>query len=222
MDPELELQYITVGNTTVKLYVPLPQHIKKTYMNQKAGNEHTPFPYWAKLWPSAIAISEFIEKHPGLLAEKQVLELAAGLGLPSLVAATYARSVCCSDYLPEALEVVNKSITANNISNVYTRVLNWNHLPQDVLPDILLLSDINYNPQEFNTLQKILLEFLQRDTTILLSSPQRLMAKTFIQQLLPWCTQSEEITVTYNGVTDIISVFVFKKQENQESVPLVE
>lgn len=213
MGPELTLQNITIGNTTVKLYVPPPEHIKDAYLKHKSGNEGTPFPYWARLWPAAIALSEFIVKHPDYLAGKEVLELAAGLGLPSLVAAPYSSSICCSDYLPEALEVVNKSIAANNLSNVYTRLLDWNNLPQDIVPDVLLLSDINYDPLEFNTLQMVLIDFINRDTTILLSSPQRLMAKSFIEQLLPWSTYNQEITVTHNGATTIISVFVLKKQE---------
>jgi predicted nicotinamide N-methyase len=222
MDLELELQYIAIGNTMVKLFVPLPERVKNAYLMQKAEAEHTPFPYWAKVWPSAIALSEYILKHPDIMAGKEVVELAAGLGLPSLVAAPYAKTICCSDYLPEALAVVNKSIAANNFSNVYTQLLDWNHLSKNITPDVLLLSDINYDLQEFNTLQKILLDFLHRDTIILLSSPQRLMAKTFIQRLLPWCAHMEEITVSYKGVQTLISVFVLKKPRIENSVPLAE
>jgi methyltransferase-like protein 23 len=214
MVPELELQYITIGNTSVRLFVPRPERVRAVYLKQKAGNEHAPFPYWAKLWPSAIALGEFILKHPGLLYGKVVAELAAGLGLPSFVAAKYAPRVCCSDYLPEAIEVINRSIAANNFSNVDSRLIDWNNIPGDLTPDVLLLSDINYAPQEFNTLQRVLLGFLNRGTSILLSSPHRLMAKTFVEVLLPWCTYTEEITTTYNGVTTVISVFVLKNPES--------
>ena len=210
MVPELKLQDIAIGNTSVKLYMPQPKGIKELYLKQKAGNEHTPFPYWAKLWPSALALSNFILKHTSLLSNKVVLELAAGLGLPSLVAAQYAQRVCCSDYLPEAIAVINKSIAANNFSNVVARLVDWNHIPDDLTPEVVLLSDINYDPQEFNTLQKVLVDFLHLGATILLSSPQRLMAKAFIENLLPWCAFKEEITTTDNSVTTVISVFVLK------------
>lgn len=49
------------------------------------------FPYWSKCWPSAIALSNFIAKNQALIQDKQVLELATGLGLPSLVAARFAK-----------------------------------------------------------------------------------------------------------------------------------
>jgi methyltransferase-like protein 23 len=214
MVPELELQYVTIGNTSVKLFVPLPERVRAVYLKQKAENEHTPFPYWAKLWPSAIGLSTFILKHPSMLSGKIVVELAAGLGLPSFVAAKYAQRVCCSEYLTEAIEVINRSIAANNFSNIDSRLIDWNNIPGDLTPDVLLLSDINYAPQEFNMLQRVLIGFLNRGTTILLSSPHRLMAKTFVEALLPWCTYTEEIATTYNGVTTLTSVFVLKNPES--------
>ena len=61
------------------------------------------FPYWSKVWPSAEALALFILQHPEYIAGKMVVELGAGLGLPSLVAAQMAASVLCTDYEPEAV-----------------------------------------------------------------------------------------------------------------------
>src|SRR5688572_33367426 len=50
----------------------------------------TLFPYTtlfrSQVWPSAIALSEFIVSNQQLVHNKNILELGAGLGLPSLVA----------------------------------------------------------------------------------------------------------------------------------------
>lgn len=211
MEYALEPQPITIGSTTIKLFVPKEASVRKVYREQKEANGTTPFPFWAKVWPSALALSQFIQTHPEYVAGKKVLELAAGLGLPSFLSALYARSVCCSDYLPEVLEVVNKSIELNGIANITTRLLNWHHLPGDLAPDVLLLSDINYDPEEFEILYRVLAGFLKKGVVILLSTPQRLMAKPFIERLLPWCVQQEEVPVSHSGEGTFITVLVLSK-----------
>jgi predicted nicotinamide N-methyase len=210
MKLELELQYIAIGDVTIKLFVPQESSVKNSYWEQRMVNAHTPFPYWAKLWPSALALCAFIQKQPQFVRDKEVLELAAGLGLPSLLAARFAHTVCCSDYLPEAIAVMDQSIEANGVTNVNTRLLDWRHLPGTLEPEVLLLSDINYDPQEFEVLYKVLVHFLQKKATILLSTPQRLMAAPFIDQLLPFCIQQEELPINHKGDMVSVSVFVLK------------
>lgn len=212
MTYELELRTVTVGDTTLQLFVPIESSVKRVYDEQKEVEGTITFPYWAKLWPSALALSTFLQKQPQYITGKEVLELAAGLGLPSLLAAGYARTVVCSDYLPEALEVVARTIALQGATNLTTQLLDWHRLPPDLAPDVLLLSDINYDQKEFEVLYRVLKGFLQRKTLILLSTPQRLMAKPFIERLLPWCVQQVEIPVPFNGETTTVSVLVL--QEN--------
>lgn len=189
---------------TVKLWVPEPAGLKQHYEAGLNTGTVTAFPFWARLWPSAIALSRFIAAHRRLTEGKEVLELAAGLGLPGLVAAAYAKQVVISDYIPEAVEMVQASIVLNKITNAHSRLLDWHALPADLTPDVLLLSDINYDPAAFEVLNSVLLGFLRKGTQIVLTTPQRLMAKPFIEQLLPYCIQQEEITVT--GDEDITRI----------------
>lgn len=211
MKHTLEIKLIQIGEVTIKLYTTKEERVQAAYQREKEENPLAPFPYWARLWPSALALSTFLQQQPHYVAGKDVLELAAGLGLPSLLAAHYAHSVCCSDYLPEPLEVMGLSIRANRVTNVTTRLLDWHHLPEGLSADVLLLSDINYDPSEFDILYKVLLGFLQNNTTILLSTPQRLMAKDFIERLLPFCTLQEEMPVEIGGDTTLVSVLVLRK-----------
>lgn len=213
MDYELELQCIGIGDATIELFVPKEESVKRVYLTQKEENASTPFPYWAKVWPSAMALSSFIQQHPYYVNNKEVLELAAGLGLPSLLAARHARSVCCSDYLPEPLQVVTESIAYNKATSITTRLLDWQHLPPDLFPDVLLLSDINYDPEQFDILYGVLSGFLQKKAVIMLSTPQRLMAKPFIERLLPWCTYQEELVIRQKGEDTPVSVYVLKEAE---------
>ena len=54
------------------------------------------------------------------------------------------------------------------------------------------MSDVNYDPEDFENLLQLILLFLAKGQTILLSTPQRLVGKAFITALLPFCKLNEE------------------------------
>jgi predicted nicotinamide N-methyase len=188
------LQSITLAGTEVNLYIPDPAAIQAAYRQGEI-----PFPYWSKVWPAAIALAEYLVQHPNVVKGKKVVELGAGLGLPSLVAARVSGPVLCSDYAPEAVELARASAIYNGHSNLETAVLDWNHLPKDLEVDVVLLSDINYDPTAFAGLLNLVNHFRERGTTLLLSTPQRLLAKDFISPLTAFCTRQEEHIVYQNG-----------------------
>ena len=195
MSPPLKLECLERPGYTIELFVPDAQEVQSVYLRQKEVQSDIPFPHWTKIWPSALALADFLHRSPEVVQQKNVLELAAGLGLPGLVAARHAQQVCISDYLEEAVDTVTKSIQHLQLTNVTSLLLDWNHLPEDLTTDVLLLSDINYDPEEFSQLFKVLQKFLHRGTLILLTTPQRLMAKPFIEKLLPFCRQQHEIMI---------------------------
>lgn len=213
MSASLQLQHIQRPGYTIDLFVPNAQEVKDNYFQQKQVQAQAPFPHWAKLWPAALAMADFIQQHPELVSRKNVLELAAGLGLPAFVAARYAKKVCCSDYLPEAVAAMTNSARHLQLSNVTCQMLDWNHLPNDLATDVLLLSDINYDPEQFTQLYQVLQRFFQQGALILLTTPQRLMAKPFIEKLLPMCTAQYEMPIHYLQQHTLISLLVLKKHE---------
>jgi methyltransferase-like protein 23 len=195
MPISLHLQHLERPGYTMELFVPDVQEVQDNYLLQKQLLAEVAFPHWTKLWPAALAMADFIYEHPELVQQQHVLELAAGLGLPSFVASRYANTVCCSDYLEEAVATMAKSAQHLQLSNVTSQLLDWNDLPNDLTADVLLLSDINYDPEQFDQLYGVLLRFLRQGMVILLSTPQRLMAKPFIEKLLPFCQQQYERSV---------------------------
>jgi methyltransferase-like protein 23 len=212
MNLPLQLQTYQCSEQRLQLYVPQHGAVQREYKKQKEIDPATPFPYWTQVWPAAIALANFLADHSQYIKNKKVLELAAGLGLPSMVAAHYAQAVCCTDYLEEAVAVVKKSVTINGLQNVTCRVINWHHLPKTLSADVLLLSDINYNPDEFNVLLNVLQYFLNKGTTLLLSTPQRLVAKSFIEQLTPWCRHQQQVPVLHYDETINVSILVLKAE----------
>jgi predicted nicotinamide N-methyase len=211
MPLSLQLQHLERPGYCIDLFVPNAQEVQHNYFQQKQVQAPVPFPHWTKLWPAALAMSDFIQQHSELVQNKKVLELAAGLGLPSFVAARYATAVCCSDYLEEAVATMNRSAQYLQLANVTCRLLNWNYLPDELTADVLLLSDINYDPDQFAALYKVLQRFLRQGALILLTTPQRLMAKPFIEQLLPFCRQQYETTIYYQQQYTPVSLLVLEQ-----------
>src|SRR3954447_21178078 len=71
--------------------------------------EHEEYlPYWAELWPSALALADAVTGTRG-----RVLELGCGLGLPAIAAALGGAQVLATDWSPEAVRVVAANAARN-------------------------------------------------------------------------------------------------------------
>lgn len=177
----------------ISLLVPDPGEVKEWYTRSLQEGKNPPFPYWTKVWSSALGMVEYLSRNPELVRGKEVLEVGAGLGLPSLYAAQFARSVIVSDYLPDAVELLAANIS--DLSNVSATLLDWRDIPSLLRPEVLLLSDINYEPEAFSELLTMIKHFLSLDTHILISTPQRIMTREFMGLVEEWVVRKEVVEV---------------------------
>lgn len=210
MQLQTQVQTFQFGEYQFEALIPDAAALQQWYQQQLKADEYAPAPYWAQVWAAAYALCNFLAERNELIQNKTVVELAAGLGLPSLLAAKTASSVLCSDVSADAVQLMQQSIAQNKLGKCTARVIDWNELPEDITADVILLSDINYEPQVFATLYKVLVSFLEEGTTIILSTPQRLMAKPFIEQLQPFIAESFSATITTIEPHTDCSVFVLK------------
>lgn len=192
------------GEQPVVLALPDMDMLKSQWQQGLQPAEE--FPFWAKLWPAALGVCTFLTRYPDYIKNKRVLELAAGLGLPSLVAARQAATVVSSDYAMDCLPYLQQSVLLNGLDNVQVRLIDWNKLPADLVVDTVILSDINYDPSVFPQLEFLFNQLLQQGITIILSTPQRLMGKPFLMSFMPFCVFTETITADEQE----ISVFVYQ------------
>jgi predicted nicotinamide N-methyase len=196
------------ADVTIEARVPSATWIQQQYLQQKTS---TPFPYWAKVWPASRALCQVMAAEPQLVKGKQVLELAAGLGLPSLLASRFAASVTASDYLSDAVEMIQQSVDHNRLNNMHCCLLDWNKLDPAVTTELLLLSDINYDPASFDLLYCVIEKFIAEGTCILLSTPQRLAGKPFMERLIPWRRKMYGISIAEPAATVFTSVWLLAK-----------
>jgi predicted nicotinamide N-methyase len=158
-----------------ELDIPDPEQVRSAY----GSSEQKDFPFWSRIWASALGLSSLLQEQAHLVQGKKVLELGAGLGLPSFISSSYASSVIVSDSVPEAINWINLNITKLGLQNVATRLIDWKKRP---LPeaDVVLLSDIGYNAEDFTDIRKMIEEYVHSGSLILLSVPFRMISAKFI------------------------------------------
>lgn len=83
--------------------------------------------YWDRIWPSSVALSEYLihQFFPSKLTGINVLEIGCGTGLPGVVAAHLGAFTMFSDMVPVTLEAVKETCRLNHISNFATGTLDW-------------------------------------------------------------------------------------------------
>ncbi len=82
------------------------------------GQEYLDFdderlPYWTELWPSSIALSEWLNIHQDSIKDNICLDVGCGLGLTALVGHTLGAKVLAFDYEIEALSYAKKNTFSN-------------------------------------------------------------------------------------------------------------
>jgi methyltransferase-like protein 23 len=193
------------------IYTPNYEQVKEIYTSLLNLDPNTPFPFWAKLWPSSIALLDVLKAHPHLIQNKHILEIGAGIGLPSLMMAGIAKSVQISDYDKEAVDLLQKNIEYLQIQNAEALQLDWNAIPENIQPDVVLLSDVNYAPAQFDVLIRLIDKFLNQGSSIILSTPQRIMASPFVLKLELYIKERYEAFADENGIQKEISILVLSK-----------
>jgi len=209
MDTQDNLQYF---NQDLNLWIPNLEQIKISYEQELINQPATPFPFWAKLWPASIALTDFLQSNTHWVENKKILEIGAGIGLPSFSIATLAKEVLISDHAADAIVLMNKNINHLQLTNTSAACLDWNHFPNEIKADTILLSDVNYDPEQFEQLLNLLKRFIAEGSTIILATPQRIMGVPFVKSLASYITDSHVCSVKENEQAIDISILILSNK----------
>lgn len=204
------LQLVTL-NTELTLYVPDPARIQSTYQNIAAENTETIFPYWAKVWASAHAMTRFLQEEPTWIQNKIILEIGAGIGIPSFSIASLTKNIIISDYAPDAVALLQRNIELLKLNNTQTACIDWNNVSDDIIADTILLSDTNYEPSAHNHLILLIDKFINKGSSIILATPNRLASNPFIERISKYINSTKKYSIPENGTNKEIIVMVLKK-----------
>lgn len=112
------------------------------------------FPLWAKVWPAAIVLSEYVARlKPD--SGKKMLEIGGGLGLTSIVAASCGHRITLTEANSDALRFARASAELNPGGAFPIVSLDWNQPSQIGRFDLLLGSEVIYREDDIALLAKV-------------------------------------------------------------------
>ncbi len=197
----------------LEIYIPIPELVKSTYELLIKKNPTTSFPFWAKIWASSKALTDFLKSKPEWIQGKKVLEMGAGIGVPSFSIAHLVNEIIISDYNKDAVKLLEKNIAYLNLKNTKAMCLDWNDFQVNLPADIVLLSDINYAPDQFNALLLVIKQYLMMGARIIIATPQRIMGISFIKAIEAYITYADVITIIEENLQTDISILMLSKNE---------
>jgi len=177
---QVEETFELAGSTLTLLRPPSPEEL----IDEDAFAVEEFLPYWAELWPSGVALAEHVAARD--LRGLRVLELGAGLGLPSLAAALRGADVLATDWADDAVALLAANAARNGIS-LSAEVVRWDeHERFGTGWDLVLAADVLYEQRNADQLLDLIPRLRARE--ILFAEPGRPFAKDFLAR---W--QVEEI-----------------------------
>ena len=153
-------------------------------------------PYWAELWPSGRVLADRLAQRT--LGGLHVLELGAGLAIPSFVAAADGAVVVATDWYEPALAFVAVNAKCLGLS-VDTMFVDWREPPPALLDrapfDLILAADVLYEPRNAAPLAALLPRLVADDGEVIVADPRRPDAKPFLETLAAtgWSIHTDEV-----------------------------
>jgi predicted nicotinamide N-methyase len=174
---ELATDAVAVGGRTLRIVHPRDS---EALLDEQAFDREEFLPYWAQLWPSAIALARATARlHP---AGRRVLELGCGLGLPSIVAALEGAGVLATDWSPDAVAFAAANASRNG-AVLRTAVCSWTE-PEALVAgapwDLVLAADVLYEARNVDQLLELLPRLVNASGEVLIADPGRRPAQRFL------------------------------------------
>jgi predicted nicotinamide N-methyase len=148
-------------------------------------NDTDMIPYYADLWSSAEALSRFLVNKYETLHRKRVIELGCGLGLPSIICAKLGADVVATDFHPYNRKGFEKNAAANGVENISYRQMDWAAPESFNTFDIIIGSDLLYEPKQIRTLTDCIPILLDDNGIFILADPGRDHIQSATDALIP-------------------------------------
>jgi predicted nicotinamide N-methyase len=142
-------------------------------------------PYWADLWPSGQALAAELADRP--VSGARILELGAGLGLPSIVALSRGARVLATDWYPVALEFARANARAAGVGPLATMEVDWASLPDALRArgpfDVIIGADVAYERRHASQLAPLIAAIATPETEVVIADPRRPDANALVVAL---------------------------------------
>jgi predicted nicotinamide N-methyase len=163
-----------------ELVLALPRDWEQ--LRHEEGGAGRPIPYWARPWPSGLALAASLVDAP-VAAGARVLELGCGLAAPSVVAARSGAAVLATDGAADAVAFAAHALALNEVV-ADVAVVDWATHGEALVElgpfDVVLAADVLYTRANVETALRLWPRLLADDGVLRLADPQRAGTRDFL------------------------------------------
>lgn len=150
---------------------------------EKLGISSATWPLFGVLWPA----SKILASTACLmdLQGKRILEIGCGIALTSIVLHRMGLDITASDYHPLTKEFLDKNVTKNALPPIQYQTGNWDtENPLLGQFDLILGSDVLYEPAHAETVSRFIDKHSAADTQVLIVDPGRSNRSRFTRNMV--------------------------------------
>ena len=160
-------------------------------MTEREGEERAP--YWNEIWPSSLALADWLFERKEEIRERRCLDMGCGLGFTALLGRWLGADVLAMDYEEEAVELARHNAEKNGVTGVRWRTMDWREpeLPEGSV-DFLWAADIMYEAEAAEPIAGFLRHALALHGKAWIAEPGRTVFR-HLPKILPSFGLSAEI-----------------------------
>jgi len=172
------------------------------------------FPLWAKIWPAAWVLAGYLAELP-VAAEKNFLEIGGGLGVVSIVAASFGHHITMTEYNPDALQFARANARINECPQLDIQELNWNHPRLTCQFDYIIASEVSYREEDIQPLLVLFKNSLKAGGEVIMAGEMRRLSKEYYKAL-ETLFDIRVLKKILRSDSEEINIFVFRMRLKRE------
>jgi predicted nicotinamide N-methyase len=174
---ESDVSEVSVRGRAFRLFTP--RYIEP-FIDE--GDALHDFPLWSKIWEASLVLADFLAgmpEEPG----KRFLEIGGGIGLVSIVAASFGHDITLTEHNPHALEFARANAHANGCPELRILELDWNRPALEGAFDFIVGSEVVYHERDFDPLERLFDVLLKPKGEIILAEGIRKTSMEFFSRM---------------------------------------
>lgn len=140
------------------------------------------FPLWAKIWPASWVLASHLAEMP-VASTQRIIEIGAGIGLVSIVAASFGHNIVLTESNSDALQFARANAVINGCPQLPILELDWNRPQLKGTVDYFVASEVTYKKEHLKPLLSLFKSCLNPGGEVILSGEMRRGSKDIYQQL---------------------------------------
>jgi len=176
---ETDVSKLKIGDKNFRFFVP--KTINRFINSKELMNK---FPLWARIWETSFVLADYVARMP-LEAERSFLEIGGGMGVVSIVAASFGHDITMTEHDENALNFAKANAELNLSSashNLKIMDLDWHKPEMDRQFDYIIGSEVIYKEETFANLLKLFMEYLKPGGEVILSETVKKTSMEFFKQ----------------------------------------